>query len=445
MLVDEFQDTDPVQWDIMRRAFGRAAATLVLIGDPKQAIYAFRGADVYAYLDAARAADARATLRVNWRSDQGLIDAYDALFGGARLGHEGIVYREVRAAGREPRRRGCPARRWRAAARPRRAPRRARRRAHAPGGVRDERLGARARSPTTSPPTSSRCCRPARRSSAATRTARRSRSSGSSPGTSRCSCARTATRRWSATRSRRSASRRSSTARAACSAPTPAREWLRLLEAIERPTSPPRARAAALTPFLGWTRRARSRAADDDEWEAVHRRLHGWARVLRERGVASLTEAITLGEGLPARVLATADGERTLTDLRHVGQLLHAAATAEQLGTTALTAWLRRRIAEAERDTGDEERSRRLESDAEAVQVLTIHRSKGLEFPIVYCPFLWEHGVRAQGRAGRLPRSRRRRPATLDVGLEGAELPAPQAAARSSRSAARTCGSRTSR
>ena len=60
VLVDEFQDTDPVQWDILRRAFADGGVTLVLIGDPKQAIYAFRGADVYAYLDAARAAgDAR--------------------------------------------------------------------------------------------------------------------------------------------------------------------------------------------------------------------------------------------------------------------------------------------------------------------------------------------------------------------------------------------------
>ena len=60
VLVDEFQDTDPVQWDIMRRAFGTGDVTLVLIGDPKQAIYAFRGADVYAYLEAARGGGARA-------------------------------------------------------------------------------------------------------------------------------------------------------------------------------------------------------------------------------------------------------------------------------------------------------------------------------------------------------------------------------------------------
>src|SRR6202012_3760503 len=98
VLVDEFQDTDPAQWEILRLAFGEAGATLVLIADPKQAIYAFRGADVYAYLDAARAAGTQATLPINWRSDQGLIDAHDALFSGVKLGHEGIAYRQVRAA-----------------------------------------------------------------------------------------------------------------------------------------------------------------------------------------------------------------------------------------------------------------------------------------------------------------------------------------------------------
>ena len=109
-MVDEFQDTDSIQWEIMRRAFGRGGSTLVLIGDPKQAIYGFRGADVYAYLAAARAAETRATLGVNWRSDQALIDAYDALLGGAKLGHEGIEYRTVRAADahQTPRLRGAP-------------------------------------------------------------------------------------------------------------------------------------------------------------------------------------------------------------------------------------------------------------------------------------------------------------------------------------------------
>jgi len=121
--------------------------------------------------------------------------------------------------------------------------------------------------------------------------------------------------------------------------------------------------------------------------------------------------------------LATVDGERRLTDLRHVGQLLHAAAVTDQMGTTALTAWLRRRIAETGEDTGNEERSRRLESDAEAVQVLTIHRSKGLEFPIVYLPFLWEPSHIQSGAQPVFfhdPEAGDAR--SIDVGLEGTEF-----------------------
>jgi exodeoxyribonuclease V beta subunit len=157
----------------------------------------------------------------------------------------------------------------------------------------------------------------------------------------------------------------------------------------------------------------------------VHGRLHRWARVLRHRGVAPLTEAITLTEGLPGRMLAVAGGERRLTDLRHVAELLHGAATAEQMGATALTSWLRQRIAMAEAETSDEDRSRRLESDEAAVQVLTVHRSKGLEFPIVYYPSLWE--------AGRIPRAgepvafhdpARGDQRAIDVGLEGPDYAA---------------------
>ena len=197
----------------------------------------------------------------------------------------------------------------------------------------------------------------------------------------------------------------------------PAREWLRVLEAIERPSYPPRARSAALTSILGWTTEQVA-GADEDAWEEVHRRLHHWARVLRAKGVASLMEAITLEEGLPARMLAMVDGERRMTDLRHVGELLHAAAMTEQMGATALTAWLRERVLEAAQDRHNEERSRRLESDAEAVQVLTMHRSKGLEFPVVFYPDLFEPS----------PTPRKNEPVTfhdasgqrtIDVGLQG--------------------------
>ncbi len=207
VLVDEFQDTDPVQWEIMRTAFGDGATTLVLIGDPKQAIYAFRGADVYAYIQAAQTAGAQATLTTNWRSDQGLLDAYDALFDGAKLGHEGIVYRQVSAANSERRllRRAGPG----AAADPGRP---ARRRRPDPAGLR----AAQPRSPA-------RGVRRRRRHRRAPALGRRDRRRGPDPprATSPCSCGRTATPRASATPWRRSTSPPSSTAPAACSAPSP--------------------------------------------------------------------------------------------------------------------------------------------------------------------------------------------------------------------------------
>jgi len=394
VLVDEFQDTDPVQWDIMRRAFGTGDVTLVLIGDPKQAIYAFRGADVYAYLQAAAAAGSRATLDVNWRSDQGLLDAYDALFGGARLGHEGIVYRHVRAAdaNRAPRLSGAPDP----------APLRIRVVDRERPGVRRTRSGmvanASARELIARDLASDLV---ALLRSGAQIEARDQAGEVRGRETVRPGHVAVLVRTH-----RNAALVRDALEDAGIPAvingagsvfgTVPARDWLRLLEALERPSHGPRARAAALTPFIGWSAE-RLAAAGEEELEELHRRLHAWARLLRTRGVAALAETVTLVEGLPERVLRGQDGERRLTDLRHVAQLLHEAATAEHAGVNALTQWLRRQIADAANDTSDEERSRRLESDAEAVQVLTIHRSKGLEFPIVLFPFLWEPGYIPSG------------------------------------------------
>jgi exodeoxyribonuclease V beta subunit len=168
-------------------------------------------------------------------------------------------------------------------------------------------------------------------------------------------------------------------------------------------------------------RRARG-AAGDDEWENVHATLHRWAGILRDRGVAALLQRVTLTHEIPGRVLAFDDGERTLTDLRHVGELLHAAAMGQRLGTSALTGWLRRRIKDTGRDLAEEDRSRRLESDADAVQILTVHRSKGLEFPIVYLPFLWHPSpVSGTGEPLTFHDAEDRDIRKVDVALEGTE------------------------
>jgi exodeoxyribonuclease V beta subunit len=386
-LVDEFQDTDPVQWEILERVFGRPPSTLVLIGDPKQAIYAFRGADVYAYLRAARAAGHRASLSTSYRSDQPLLDAIDVLFAGAELGHREIPYRTVSAAPqhRLPRLADAPVG---APLRVRVVPRDWSLVEPTPNGW----VGA--------PSARGHIARDlaadvaALLSSPATITPR-SRDGRDLPA-SRVGAGDIAV----LVRTHREAHTvRDALADAGVPAvlagvgtvfATPAaRDWLRLLRALERPAATGRARLAALTPFLGWSAEEVA-TADEAAWNSVHIRLRRWADVLRWRGVAALLETVTAEQRLPGRLLALPDGERMLTDLRHVGELLHAGSAGERPGPVALATWLRQRIAEATADAEPDERTRRLDSDAAAVQVLTIYRGKGLEFPLVYCPYLWD-------------------------------------------------------
>ena len=387
VLVDEFQDTDPVQWQILHRSFGTAGVTLVLVADPKQAIYAFRGADVYAYIVAAATASTHATLQVNRRSDQALLDAYDALFRDARLGHPEIVYRRVAAdpAHQAPRLIGAPSA---AALRVRVA-------------HRDEpTIELTARGFAQAGSTREHVARDLAADIVALLSSgahiEHRAPSGQPAGQAPIEPGHIAVlvrtnKNAELIYAELHAARVPAVINGAGSvfATPSARDWLRLLEAIERPASTLRARTAALTPFLGWDA-GRIAGAPESDWEEVHRRLHHWSRVLRESGVAALVETIMLGEDLPARMLTSTDGERRLTDIRHVAQLLFRAATAERLGVTALRGWLAHRISAAEAEDAQEERTRRLESDADAVQVLTIHRSKGLEFPVVYCPYLYE-------------------------------------------------------
>jgi exodeoxyribonuclease V beta subunit len=380
VLVDEFQDTDPVQWSILRRAFHGHTA-LVLIGDPKQAIYAFRGADVVSYLDATEAATRHATLGTNWRSDAPLLAALDTVFAGAALGDPRITVHPVDSAHPVARLRGAPVE----------APLRIRvvaRTGLPKAPKRDLAVVAPARELVARDAATDIA---ALLSGGATLTG----AEGDRPVVPGDVAVLVRTNDQGA---------RIRNALAAAGVPAVltgtasvfgapvARQWLTLLEALEQPRAF-RTRAAALTCFLGNT-------VDElcgPDAEELHDRLaatvRAWAVVLRERGVAALLEEVTTTTDLPGRLLAGPDGERTLTDLRHIGQALHAAAVAAHLGPAALIDWLRHRIDGAGVDVGAD-RSRRLDSDAAAVQIITIHRSKGLEFPIVYLPFAWDRNVR---------------------------------------------------
>ncbi|WP_240757334.1 UvrD-helicase domain-containing protein [Nakamurella flava] len=373
VLVDEFQDTDPVQWEILSQAFADVA-TLVLVGDPKQAIYAFRGGDIHTYLRATAAATAHATLDVNRRSDAPLVDALQVLLGGLELGDPRIPVRPVSAAERGSRLTGAPVS----------APVRlrvldARRHDTARGKIR---IGpvrpfiARDLAADIAELLGSDACwdgRPLQAGDVAVLVSRHAQ----------------------AEQVRQALAAKGIAAVVAgpsnvYTAPA-GTDWLTLLEALEQPHRSGRARAAALTPFVGHTA-AELNAGGEALTDSLSALFARWAELLAERGVAALMEVAEIDRGMPARVLATPDGERRMTDLRHVGEALHTAAITDGLGVGALAEWLRHRRRERPGGTADE-RVRRLETDAAAVQVLTVHASKGLQFPVVYLPFAFDRWV----------------------------------------------------
>ena len=373
VMVDEFQDTDPVQWDILRTAF-HTHRTLVLIGDPKQAIYRFRGADVATYLRA-RALATTQTLHRNWRADPAVLEGLAPILTGTALGDARITVRPIEPARTGRRLRGAPAVRVRQVTRPA---------LKAPDDAKNPPV-ARVRD-FVHADVAAQVVRTLRDEQIADGDGWRPVQPGDIAVLTRVNAHAVAVQRELA-----AAGVPAVISMLSSVFETPsARDWLILLSALARPGVPGFVAAAALTPFVGWTA-TQLADATDEERDVLTARLRSWSRVLDDHGVASLLEA-TAAAGLRERLVRLPDGERRLTDVRHVGEALHVAATQDGLGAAALLEWLRGRIDEAGSDY-TEERSRRLETDAAAVQVITIHASKGLQFPVVLVPYLWDQWV----------------------------------------------------
>ena len=165
-------------------------------------------------------------------------------------------------------------------------------------------------------------------------------------------------------------------------------DWLRLLEAFEQPHRSGLVRAAATTMFFGET--AQSLAEGGDALtDRVADTIREWSDHARERGLAAVFEAAQVA-GLGQRVLGWQGGERHLTDLAHVAQVLHETAQRDRLGLPAVLDWLRLQCSEKGRAG---ERNRRLDSDAAAVQIMTVWVSKGLQYPLVYLPFAFNRNI----------------------------------------------------
>jgi exodeoxyribonuclease V beta subunit len=177
-----------------------------------------------------------------------------------------------------------------------------------------------------------------------------------------------------------------------------ARDLLTVMSAAADPTDAKRVRAALATSLIGLSaNRLCELGGRDEEWDRQAARFlewnadwshHGFMRMMRR----ILDDEQPGGGKIAAAVLGLPQGERRLTNVLHLAELLHDSALSGHRGPHELVDWLRREIDEAG-TTGElapEKAQIRLESDAEAVVLTTIHKAKGLEWPFVYCPYLWE-------------------------------------------------------
>jgi exodeoxyribonuclease V beta subunit len=394
-LIDEFQDTSPRQLSIFDRVYGIAsndpARLLLLIGDPKQSIYGFRGADIHSYLRARGATAPRHyLLDTNRRSTQSLVQAVNALFqraegrpgAGAFLfrdealldeaGQAELPFEPVGASGRSEafQQAGSTFAALTFCVDP------------APTGTTDSRdryaalCAERIVQLLGDPSAGFASAKPFERLrpghiAVLVRT-----------GNEAETMQRALRRRGVASVYLSDRDSVYQTAEAA--------DLLRLLQAVAAPRNVRLARAALATRLLcrrmaELLRLARDDAAFDEESEHL-RELHA---VWQTQGVlAMLRRALHLFD-LPVRLLEQDDqeGERRLTNVLHLAELLQA-ASAQVEGEPALVRWLAGQI-EAARDdrTPSEDLVLRLESDADLVQVVTVHKSKGLEYPLVFLPF----------------------------------------------------------
>ena len=395
VLIDEFQDTDPVQWDIFSRLFGSADSrnTLVLVGDPKQSIYGFRGADVHTYR---RAVDDPATVRqvlaTNWRSDEALLDALSALMTGASFG-VGIDFQPVEASPTH-----CPRRMFDARGEP--LPALALRLAVGEDIPRDSRHDERV---LIGAAKGAILCDLAMSLRTLLEGGRLPDAEGTGPGgpVRPEDIAVLVPRNQDALdvqSALRDVAIPAVVRRAGSVLESEAATQLRwLLHAMERPSDLSRVRLAALSWFGGWTAQQVADAGDDDpddDLGGLQERLRAWADALGAEPVAAVLTRIRSDSGVVSRLLARADGDRNVTDLDHLTELLGSATSGGRSGPATLLACLEEEPDPSEEgdaiiDVDEDLTARRLESDADCVQVMTTWTAKGLEFPVVCLPMLW--------------------------------------------------------
>ncbi|MES2126756.1 MAG: exodeoxyribonuclease V subunit beta [Pseudomonadota bacterium] len=383
-LIDEFQDTSPDQYRIFNLLYrveeNARAHGLFLIGDPKQSIYGFRGADIHSYLAARRATEGRHyQLGTNYRSTQGVVDAVNRLFGYGE-GHltgafrfrknslDPLPFEAVKAAGRGEQLVGlagaiaamaaCCTDRDDLKADGYREFFAHHCAEHIAGLLNDARTGfADGDKFKRLVPADIAILVRGRGEAAFIRRALEQRGIASVYLSDKDSVVES----------------------------EEAVDVLRWLHAVANPLDGSLARAAFATATAGLSLAALAQLSSDElAWEERVEQLKALHTVWQRQGVLAMLRRFIHELGLPARLLQQRGGERRLTNLLHLAELLQSASTGLD-GEQALIRWMAEQVSGA--GEGGDERVLRLESDAELVKVVTVHKSKGLEYPLVYLPF----------------------------------------------------------
>ncbi|HTM45473.1 MAG TPA: UvrD-helicase domain-containing protein, partial [Polyangiaceae bacterium] len=379
VLIDEFQDTDPTQLQIFDSVFGNGEHLLFYIGDPKQAIYAFRGGDVFTYL-AGRTAAKRHSMRVNWRSDPGVIAVVNQLFAKKDaffidgIGYEPITPRpDASAQFVHPDKSRSSAfellfvRRKDQKQDANKGPARiAVARIVAADIVELLQSGARIAE------------RPVREGDIAvlTRNNKQCRLIQAELVSHGVHCVLAGDQNVFGS--------------------DDATDLQFLLGALLDPSSSRDIKRALASRMMGQSGNNLAQLEDDPQaWNEWQGKFRHWGQLWSKYGFMRMFRELMSTAQSAETLLKARGGERALTNLLHLGELLHRASKGQHLGPAALTQWLReeRKRAGKGKAAQSEYAEIRLESDESAVHILTVHKAKGLEYPIVYCPYLWDsHG-----------------------------------------------------
>lgn len=375
-LIDEFQDTDPLQFEIFDRIFAGAESRLFLLGDPKQAIYSFRNADLHTYLQARTSASQKHTLSQNQRSTPELIAALNHFFAANAGGFimPGVSYQTVSAGNRQ-----------RAVLIDERSPE-TQGALHLwllPGPEPDHMLTRRRAQIVCA----QACAHEIASLLASAGQGRVTLDGRPLGGADIAVLVRT---HQEGEQIRRALLARGvssvSIAQDSVHHSPDALDLEQVMRAVLEPTNLGRMKIALSTDLIGESADTISALDQDDEQLATWaERLTLWLTLWKSRGIGSMIRLLMRDLDVAGRWLLRTDGERRLTNLLHLIERLQDASR-EHDHPSALLAWLSRERTDA--NTSDAALLR-LESDQDLVKVLTIHKSKGLEFPIVFCPYLW--------------------------------------------------------